>query len=344
MNSRFQFDETFSIDGTDVGAGQGVFIIAEAGVSHFGDLQKALKLVDLAHEAGADAVKFQIFDPGIMFSRNSNGWKERMESRCLPFHHFIEIRDYCKDKELTFFATAHDERALEFLHSLEVPVYKVGSGELRNWDFIETVLGLGRPVIVSTGMYSVEEVEELLDIVARSGNREFALLHCVTSYPTSPDLVNLNVIDTFRNDYQCIVGYSDHTEGMHVPLAAVALGAKIIEKHVSLDFDIEDAQDWRVSCGPQNFKKFVDMLREVEMSLGSGEKVPTSQELANKCWATKSLVLKSSLEKGQKIERGNVMAKRPGIGIPPTEINSVVGRVVREGILANTSFSWDDLV
>jgi len=303
-----------------------VFIIAEAGVAHFGSLEKAFRLVDLAVNAGADAVKFQIFKTDDLVSSGSPDWRRRLNSRQLSQDSFLEIRDYCIENGITFFATAHDQGSLSFLHELDVPFYKIGSGEVRNWPYLEEIARIGKPVFLSTGMYTMEDVAQALDIFAGAGNPDLAVLHCVTSYPTPPAQVNLRAMDTIRKTFGVIIGYSDHTQGFHVPLAAVARGAKVIEKHISLDFNVPDAQDWKVSCGPDDLKLFIQQLREVEAALGSGVKGPSPAENAALQWARKSLVAARHIPAGTIIGAADVTCKRPGTGIAPSDLHTVLGR------------------
>jgi len=275
MADQGRFEAGFSIEGKAVRAGAPVYVIAEAGVAHFGSEEKAYRLVDLAADAGADAVKFQVFDVDALISDSQPGWRARLGSRQLPYDAFVRIQSYCKQRGITFFATAHDEPSLAFLAGLDVPVYKVGSGEVGNWPFLKRVASLGKPLIFSVGMYRQQEIAEALNAVAESGNRQVAVLHCVTRYPTPPEEVSLGNIVLLRERFGVLAGYSDHTRGFHIPLAAVALGARIIEKHISLDFDVPNAQDWKVSCGPHDLARFISELREVEAALGLRESGPT---------------------------------------------------------------------
>lgn len=338
------FNHTFSIDGRLIGADCPAYIIAEAGVAHFGSKAKALELVDLAVAAGADAVKFQVFQADSLISSAAPEWKKRLSSRCLPFADFKEIQSYCRQKGITFFATAHDEPSLEYIDTLHVPAYKIGSGEVDNWPFIKKIAGRGKPVIFSTGMYTLDQVRVALALFAESANREVAVLHCVTSYPTPPVEVNLLAMNTIREAFQVVTGYSDHTQGYHFPLAAVALGAKIIEKHISLDFDVPDAQDWKVSCGWHDLPLFVQQVREIEEGLGTGEILPTLSEQKSLAWARKSLVAATDIMAGDVLDRDKVVCKRPGTGIPPSELDNYLGRRAKVGIPADTLIKPEDLI
>lgn len=338
-----KFEQRFSIAGKPVGDGAPVYIIAEAGVAHFGSEEKAYRLVDLAAEAGADAVKFQVFDVDALISRELPDWRERLGSRQLPYDAFVRIQRYCAEKGITFFATAHDEPSLDFLATLNVPVYKVGSGEVGNWPFLRRVAGLGKPLIFSTGMYRQAQIEEALAEVAKSGHRDVAVLHCVTRYPTPPDEASLGNIGLIRERFGVVTGYSDHTRGFHIPLAAVALGARIIEKHISLDFNVPNAQDWKVSCGPQDLAQFIGQVREIEAALGVRETGPTAGEMESLAWAGKSLVAKRDMPAGTVLTRDDLASKRPGTGISPSAIEQVIGRRLRDAKARDGTIKWEDL-
>lgn len=341
---QFRFMDRFNIGSRTIGYREPVFIIAEAGVAHFGSLEKAKRLVDLAVHAGADAIKFQIFKTDNLISVESQEWRTRMKTRELSYDAFTEIKRYCDGKGIIFFATAHDGESLDFLDTLDVPAYKVGSGEVKNWAFIRKVAERGKPVLISTGMYTMEDVASVLKVVMEAGNANIALLYCVTRYPTPPSEVNLRVIETFRNTFKVITGYSDHTKGFHFPLAAVVLGASIIEKHIALDFNVPNAQDWKVSCSSADFLEMVRQIREIEVGLGSGIKVLSEAEKGSLKWASKSLVAAVDIMAGETITFDKLCTKRPGNGILPTEINKVVGKKARIRIKVDTIIKKEHLL
>jgi N,N'-diacetyllegionaminate synthase len=341
--TRAKFSQTFSLLGREVGEGCPVFIVAEAGVAHFGSLEKAFSLVDLAADARADAVKFQVFKTDEMISRESEEWRDRMRPKELPYEAFREVQSYCRERSIIFFATAHDEPSLDFLDTLGVSLYKIGSGEVGNWPFLRKVASRRKPVILSTGMYTLEQVGEALQVMAEVGTRDVAVLHCVTRYPTQPSEVNLRAVDTIRDTYGVMTGYSDHTRGFHLPLAAVARGACIIEKHITLDFDVPNAHDWKVSCGPDDLHVMVRQIREIEAGLGSGVKALSEAEQESLRWARKSLVAAVDMLPGELITREKLCAKRPGTGIVPADIERVLGKVVRAKIEADTLLQWEHL-
>tara|TARA_B100000787_G_C16197383_1_gene301946 strand:- start:4151 stop:5176 length:1026 start_codon:yes stop_codon:yes gene_type:complete len=333
----------FSINGCLIGMNHPVYIIAEAGISHFGDENKAYRLVDLAVESGADAVKFQIYDVDAMISKVSADWKTRLGSRQLDYAAFERIQKYCDNKNITFFATAHDQPSLDFLVSLNVPAYKIGSGEVGNWPFIETVANLGKPLIFSTGMYKIEQISEALEIISGTNNKDIGVLHCVTEYPAPVKDISLKNINLIAKNFDVISGYSDHTEGYHIPLAAIAMGAKIIEKHISLDFNVPNAQDWKVSCGPHDLALFIKQARDIEAALSLREDGPTKGERDSLIWASKSLIAKKNIETGSVISIEDLVSKRPGTGISPSMIMDLVGRTAKKNIQIDEVIKWEFL-
>lgn len=335
------FADTIHLAGRPVGHAHPVYIIAEAGVAHFGSLAKARALVDLAVAAGADAVKFQLFHTDALISADAPQWQERMRSKELPLADFQKIQDYCRQTGITFFATPHDEQSLQQLAVLNVPAFKIGSGELRNWEFMRQIAAHGRPVILSTGMYTQHDLSLALDTIRATGNTQVAVLHCCTQYPTPPADVNLRAMDTIRAQCRVITGYSDHTEGTHIPLAAVARGAAIVEKHISLDFHVPGAQDWKVSCGPDNFAEFVRQARAVASALGDGTKQPAAAERASADWACKSLVARRAIAAGEIITGDLLCAKRPGTGIAPAEQDRVIGQRAKVAIAPDAVLQWE---
>ena len=338
------FSESFFIDNRKVGQDQPVFIVAEAGVAHLGSVDKARQLVDLAVSAGVDAIKFQAFKTEALISRVSEEWVKRLRPKELPFEAFDEIATYCKKRDIIFFATAHDEPSLAYLAHLDVPAYKIGSGEVSNWPFLGLVASKKRPVILSTGMYTMAQIHDALGIFAAARNPDVAVLHCITQYPTQPLAVNLRAITTIRDQFSVITGYSDHTQGIHFPIAAVALGAKVIEKHIALDFDIPNAQDWKVSCGPDDLSMMVNQIRDIEEGIGSGKKSPGPDELLSIHWARKSLVASMDIALGEVITANMLKAKRPGTGISPDRAHEIIGKKTRKKIRKDALIQREHLI
>ncbi len=328
----YQFSHKFQVGERFIGSEQPVFIIAEAGVAHFGSLDKAYALVDMAADAKSDAIKFQVFQTDKLVSSESPEWAERLKSRELPFEAFQKISAYCREKGIMFFATAHDDPSLEFLCKLDVPLFKIGSGEVSNWAYIERVANLGKPVILSTGMYSMEQMDHALNIFKKADNPNIAVLHCVTQYPTPPMDVNLRLINTIRKRYNVIAGYSDHTRGFHLPLAAVALGARVIEKHITLDFNVPNAQDWKVSCGHDDLSLMISQIHDIEKGLGNGVKCASEGEKTSLIWARKSLVAARQINAGEILSQECIAIKRPGTGIAPDQLGEVIGKKAKSDI------------
>ncbi|MDA9054607.1 N-acetylneuraminate synthase family protein [Alphaproteobacteria bacterium] len=338
-----KFNQRVSVGRHVIGEGCPVFLIAEAGLSHFGSEEKAFQLVDLAHAAGADAVKFQIFDIDEMYVSSCTQWRDRLAPRQLNFEVFRRVKKYCEKLGIIFFATAHDDYSLDFLNKMDVALYKVGSGEVRNWGYIKKVASIGKPVILSVGMYDFEEIQKVVEFFQEARNPNLIILHCVTDYPVNPKEVALHNIAELSERFGVLSGYSDHTEGFHIPLASVVAGARVIEKHITLEYDIPNAQDWKVSCGPDNLKHFVDQVRDVELSLSRRTDGPTAREIENSSWASKSVVLTSNLIAGEVILENHLGTKRPGSGICPSEINNVVGKRLIANANADTILTWEML-
>lgn len=337
------FERIFSINGRIIGPNEPCFVIAEAGVSHFGSLKNALALVDMAAKAGADAVKFQIFKTEKLISSKSRDWIQRMRPKELSLPVFREIRNYCKDKGIIFFATAHDLDSLESLAELEQPVYKIGSGEVGNPAFFQAVASLGKPVIFSTGMYSRADLEKSLETLSQSGCNRVAVLHCVTQYPTDPKNVNLRRIQAIREIFPGPVGYSDHSAFHEIAAASVLLGAEIIEKHITLEKDIPNAQDWKVACDPKEFVRFVSSIRRLQQALGTGAIDAGLEETEASVWARKSIVAAHDIPAGHILSATDITCKRPGTGIRPDRIMDVIGKRAKKDIIADTSLSSDCL-
>jgi N,N'-diacetyllegionaminate synthase len=338
-----EFCSKLIIGTREIGDGCPVYIVAEAGVAHLGSLKKAYKLVDIASDAKADAIKFQVFKTEALISKESDEWFNRYKSRELPYESILKIKKYCSDKGITFLATAHDEPSLEFLSKISVPAYKIGSGEVENWQFIKKIASKNKPVILSTGMYTLHQIEEAIEIVTSTGNKEIALLHCTTQYPVPPNEVNLFAIKKLKEKFNIVIGYSDHTKGFHFPIAAVVCGAKVIEKHISIDFNIPDAQDWKVSCNAQELKIMIQEIREIESGFGNGEIDITENEKDSIKWARKSLVTRNALNAGDVLTSKMITTKRPGIGISPSKLYEVLGKRVKCSLNADTIIKSEHL-
>ncbi len=344
MTRASDFEPTFAAAGRAIGGDAPCFVIAEAGVAHFGDWDLACQLVDLAADAGADAFKTQFFDVDELIAARAPEWRERLRPRNLDFKQARALKDRCDKRGIAFMSTAHDESRISWLAELDVPMVKVGSGERNNPAFLQKLAGLGKPMTVSTGMYGEADVAEAIAACARGGCRELALLHCVTSYPAPDEDVNLRAMDRLRALFPGPVGYSDHTPDHLAILLAVGRGAKIVEKHITILRNVPNAQDWKVSAGPEDFAQFVEEIRRVERMLGHGSKVPAPSEKAGMAWALKSLVARRDLPAGHVLHAEDLAAKRPGDGILPNRIDEVLGCTLVRALKADEPLLEADLL
>ncbi len=324
-----------------------VFIIAEAGVNHNGKLSLARKLVDAAAAAQADAVKFQTFSAQrlVLASAPKAAYQQKVTARGesqltmlkgleLSQADHLALREYCRKKGIIFLSTPFDEQAADFLNSLKMPVFKIPSGELTNIPFIKHVASLGKPMIISTGMGNLNEVKAAVVAARRSGNRQLTLLHCVSLYPTPVELVNLKAMATLAKTFGLPVGFSDHTLGTDIPLAAVAMGAVVIEKHLTLNRQLP-GPDQKVSLEPAEFKMMVASIRRVSLAMGDGVKRAAVGEGEVAAVARKSLVTTCTIAKGERVTQDMLMAKRPGTGISPAKIASILGKRAKQLINQN---------
>lgn len=315
------------------------FIIAEAGVNHNGDMALAKELIRKAKECGADAVKFQTFKTEKLVSKTTAQAKYqsqnigRQESQAemlkrleLSYEQFVELCQYCKEQEILFLSTAFDMESIDFLESLDMSFWKIPSGEITNLPYLEKISSLNKPMILSTGMANMEEVEAALNVL--KNGQAITVLHCTTEYPTPPENVNLRAMQTIKSRFSVPVGYSDHTQGIHIPVAAVALGAEVIEKHFTLDKGL-NGPDHKASLEPQEFKKMVQAIREVETSLGDGNKIPTKAEMENSIVARKCIVASKRIKEGELFSAENLTVQRAGKGISPMKWYDVLGKMAK---------------
>ncbi len=315
-----------------------VLVIAEAGVNHNGDLCLAKEMVIKAKEMNADYIKFQTFVPKQLVSKyadkaeyqkkstgNQQSQLQMLEKLSLTYDHFLELRDYCVQIGVGFISTPFDLESVDFLETLNMDFWKVPSGEITNLPYLEKIGKTGRDVIVSTGMCEMSEIIGAVSVLERSGAGKIAILHCNTEYPTPFSDVNLKAMLQIGKETGKPVGYSDHTLGIEIPIAAVALGATIIEKHFTLDKKME-GPDHRMSLEPHEFKAMVSAIRHVESGLGDGIKRRTASESGNISAARKSIVAKRHIVKGELFSEENITVKRPGTGISPMCWYEVLGK------------------
>jgi len=329
-----------------------ILIIAEVGVNHNGDIDLAKRLIDSAADAGADLVKFQTFSA------------ERLATQCAPKADYqnqttdqaksqfamlkqLELSTemhkvliaHCQQRKIGFFSTGFDIQSLDYLASLGAERFKIPSGEITNSPYLRHVGGFGKPVILSTGMARLGEIEAALEVLEAAGTprTKVTVLHCNTEYPTPMQDVNLRAMCSIRDAFDVAVGYSDHTAGIEVPIAAVALGATVIEKHLTLDRNLP-GPDHKASLEPDEFAAMVSAIRNIEQAMGDGIKRPSPSEAKNKPIARKSLVAAKPIQAGERFTSENVAAKRPGTGISPMRWDEVMGRV------AGRDFAVDELI
>ncbi len=316
------------------------FVIAEAGVNHNGSLELAKKLIDIAQDAGADAVKFQTFKAEAVTSIHAKKAEYQLkttnpeESQLdmikkleLSYESFKELYDYSKKKGIIFMSTPFDIESARFLEDLGLEIFKIPSGEITNYPLLKEIGSYRKKIILSTGMADLGEIEDALDVLIESGTdrKDITVLHCNTEYPTPFEDVNLQAMLTIREAFKVDVGYSDHTPGIEIPIAASALGAKVIEKHFTLDRSLP-GPDHKASLEPDELKAMIKAIRNIEKALGDGIKKPSKSEIKNIQIARKSIVAKRDIRKGEIFSQENLVTKRPGTGISPMRWTEILGK------------------
>ena len=328
------------------------FIIAEAGVNHNGNLDLAYQLIDKAKECGADAVKFQTAVPKLVmtnYADKANYQKEttgdnenqiEMANRIhLPLDTYQLLKKYCQSKEIMFLSSPFDLISIGVLEELDMPIFKIPSGEITNYPFLKKIGQLKKKVILSTGMANLCDIEQAIHVLVSFGlsKENLTILHCNTEYPTPFEDVNLNAMLTIKDAFKVNVGYSDHTKGIEIPIAAVAIGASVIEKHFTLDRSLP-GPDHKASLEPKELKAMIQAIRNIENAMGNGIKSTSDSEKKNMVIARKSIVATQKIKKGEIFTEENITTKRPGTGISPMRWNEVVGRS------ADKDFNPDDLI
>lgn len=329
-----------------------ILVIAEAGVNHNGSIELAFRLIDVAKVAGADAVKFQSFKAASLVSKKAEKAEyqkrttdskesqyEMIKRLELSFDDHIKLIDYCKSKNIIFLSSPFDLDSIDLLNDLGLETFKIPSGEIINLPYLRKIGKLNKNVILSTGMADLGEIEDALDILILNGTKKenITVLHCNTEYPTPFEDVNLKAMLTIKNAFDVKVGYSDHTNGIEIPIAAVALGAEIIEKHFTLDRNME-GPDHKASLEPIELKRMVESIGNIQIAMGNGIKKPSKSELKNKPIARKSIVAIKKIGKGDLFTEENIGIKRPGNGISPMRWHEVIGEK------ASKDFEIDDLI
>lgn len=327
-----------------------VLIIAEAGVNHNGSIEIAKKLIDKAAEAKADVIKFQTFTADSLVNKNvkkaeyqqktgnsQESQYDMLKRLELDVDMHKELITYCNKKKIKFLSTPFDLESIDLLNDLGMDIYKIPSGEVTNYPYLKKIAKLKKTIIMSTGMCTLEEVRDALKVLKENGASDIKLLHCNTEYPTPMKDVNLKAMVTMKNEFNLEVGYSDHTKGIEVPIAAVALGATIIEKHFTLDRNME-GPDHKASLEPEELKEMVHSIRNIELALGSGEKKPSESEMKNINVVRKFIVAKENIKKGEKFTEYNITCKRIGKGISAMQWNKVINKI------ANKNYVKEDII
>jgi len=327
-------------------------IIAEAGVNHNGDIILAKKLIDAAKEAGVDYVKFQTFKTELSitkYAEKADYQKDTTEKEESQFEmikklelnkeQFVELSNYCNLKKVKFLSTAFDLESIDFLNELEMDFFKIPSGEITNYPYLKKIAQIGLAVVMSTGMADLVEIGQAVEVLLENGlgKHNITILHCNTEYPTPVEDVNLNAMQTISETFNVKVGYSDHTPGLEIPLAAVARGASIIEKHFTLNRNMS-GPDHQASLEPDELKQMVRLIRNVEKAMGDGGKRPSKSEIKNIAVARKSIVAKTKISKGDIFSEENICVKRPGSGISPMKWNEIIGTISKQ------DYKEDDLI
>ena len=324
---------------------QKVIIIAEAGVNHNGSIELAKKLIDVAASAGADFVKFQTFHADKLVSKvakkaayqdknindGDDSQYKMLKKLELSDSMHDELFAYASQKGIQFLSTGFDEDSIDYLDQLGVPFFKIPSGEITNKPYLQHIARKGKPVVMSTGMADLNEIKEALDVLTNEGLNlnQITVLHCTTEYPAPINEVNLKAMTTIADEFNVKVGYSDHTEGIEISLAAVAIGAIVIEKHFTLDKNME-GPDHKASLEPNELKKMVDGIRNIELAMGNGLKSPSPSEIKNKEAARKSIVTIKTIKSGELFSSENLTVKRPGNGLSPMLWDKVIGMVSKK--------------
>ena len=326
-----------------------VFIIAEAGVNHNGSIELACELIDVASESGADAVKFQTFKAENLVSKNAEKAEYQKQTTDASESQFDMIKrleldidahkkliDYCQEKDIMFLSTPFDHESIDLLNELQLQIFKIPSGEITNLPYLRHIGLLNKKVFLSTGMSNLQEVGDALTVLINSGTlkENITVLHANTMYPTPMEDVNLNAMLTIQREFSVSVGYSDHTLGIEVDIAAVAMGATIIEKHFTLDRAME-GPDHKASLEPDELKAMVSAIRNIEKALGGYEKKPSPSESINIDVARKSIVANQIIKKGELLSKKNITIKRPGAGINPMKWDVVIDTIAIRDFLEN---------
>jgi N,N'-diacetyllegionaminate synthase len=331
-----------SIEGKRIGINNPVYVIAEAGINHNGDIKIAKRLVDAALEAGADAIKFQTYKTEEFVTR-SNQYFDLFKNAELAHEDFAELKDYSKNNGITFFSTPFDIESADFLKKIGVSCFKIASSDLTNIPLIKHISKMNTTMIISTGLSTMEEIYEAVNCCLFEGNKKIVLLHCVASYPTLPEETNLTAMNFIRDRFGFPVGYSDNGESTLVDLTAVSMGANLIEKHFTLDKKM-NGPDHSFSIEPQGLKTLISQIRLIEKMKGDGIKLPQTTELEGRYFIRKSITARKDIKINEILTKENISIKRPAEGIEPKYLEQIVGKRVNKEIRKDTAIYWKDLV
>ncbi len=325
-----------------IGHSEPCFIVAEAGVNHNGSLSVARKLIDAAHRSGADAIKFQTFVTERLVSRLlSRKQFDMLRKLELSEDAFVELEHYAERKGIIFFSTPFDESSVKMLQNIGVPLYKIGSGDICNIPLLNIVAKTGKPLILSTGMSTMTEIARAVNAIAPLC-RKLVLTHCTSLYPAKIEESNLRAMATLTDAFGAPVGYSDHTPGHDVSVAAAAMGACLLEKHLTIDKKME-GPDHKASLDPSEFRSMVARIRNVEQALGAAQKKPVPREKAMRAYARRSITATSDIRAGARIDQENVGILRPGNGIGPVHLGKIIGKTARRNIRNGEQIKWSML-
>jgi len=330
------------INNKKIGSQHNPFFIAEAGLNHNGDIEIAKKMIDKAIESGADAIKFQTYK-SEEFLTESSEYFNFFKNVELSFDEFKELNNYAKEKNFTFFSAPFDIPSADFLYKIDVPCFKIASSDLTNMPLIRHIAKMKKPMIISTGIGTMKEIEEAVNWCLSENNDQIALLHCVANYPALPEETNLDAIKSMMKKFNFPIGFSDNGESELVDIAAVSLGACIVEKHYTLDKEF-DGPDHSFSIEPKDLKKLTSQLSLIKKIKGTGLKQPTDFELLNKPAIRKSITAKVDILKGEKLTENNMSIKRPEGGIEPKSWDSLLSKCTNKLIKKDSVIKWDDLI
>jgi N-acetylneuraminate synthase/N,N'-diacetyllegionaminate synthase len=339
-----------------IGEGEPTYIVAEAGINHNGDIDLAKEMITEAKKCGVDAVKFQVFKAEEFVSDTNSTYTYKSQGKLVTepmlemfkryefgVNEWKEIFEYCKNKNIEFFATPQNPSNLDFILSIvDMPVIKVGSDDLTNLELLEYYAKKNKPLIISAGMAYISEIEDAVNAIRNTGNKDLIVLHCISSYPADAEEVNLRKMLTIKQAFDVVVGFSDHTIGCTAAIGAVVLGAKVIEKHFTLDKNLPGPDHW-FSANPDEMRELVNEIRVIERALGSSIVEPTPKELEMRKIARRSIVASKNINKGDVITKNMITVKRPGTGLVPKFINYVIGRRAKVDIKRNELITFDKI-